>query len=142
MNTETLRHMVREVLADELRRIKAERGGKSKTAQAPIREEIVSLLSDADLVDFVRRLLRMTADPRTRDELEAGRIRFKLGDRVQHQRPEVPPVALPHKGFLSERQIDDLPAETRVLTVGKSVRFTPLARDRLRARKITIERTG
>lgn len=137
IQTETLRHMVREVLAEELQRVKAER----KATKPSIHEETVSILSDADLVDFVQRLLRMTVDPQTRSELEAGRIRFKLGDRVQHKRSEVQHVALP-QGFISERQIDQLPAGTTVLTVGKSVRFTPLARDRIRAKNITIERTG
>lgn len=139
MQTETLRLMVREVLSEELQRIRAGR----KTTNPSIREETVSLLSDADLVDFVQRLLRMTADPQTRSDLEAGRIRFKLNQPDQHQRPKVQQVLqAPAQGFVSERQVDLLPDGTTVLTVGKSVRFTPLAKDRLRARKITIERTG
>ena len=46
------------------------------------------------------------------------------------------------RGIVSERQIEALPAGTSRLLVGKSVRFTPLARDRLRLRAIDIERTG
>ncbi len=86
----------------------------------------------------------MTADPETHSALEAGRIKFKLDDRAQRQGPEITPSALPMPayGFVSEKQIDQLPAGTTVLTVGRSVRFTPLAKDRLRAKKITIERTG
>lgn len=142
MQAETLRHMVREVLAEELQRVRAERDGKSKLAAAAVREETVSLLSDADLIDFVRRLLRMTADPQTRSELEAGRVKFKLNVANGRQRPKVQQVTPSPQGFVSERQIDQIPVGTKVLTVGKSVRFTPLAKDRLRTRKITIERTG
>jgi hypothetical protein len=84
----------------------------------------------------------MTADPQTRSELEAGRIKFKLNVADSRQRSNVQQATPSPQGFVSERQIDQLPAGTRVLTVGKSVRFTPLAQDRLRSKKITIERTG
>ena len=44
------------------------------------------------------------------------------------------------RGLLSERQVDRLPRETARVRIGRDVRMTPLARDRLRRRGITIER--
>jgi hypothetical protein len=46
------------------------------------------------------------------------------------------------KGMVSERQIDALPPGTSQLVIGKSVRLTPLARDRARARGIILERAS
>ena len=45
------------------------------------------------------------------------------------------------RGLLSERHVDRLPRETARVRLGPHVRMTPLARDRLRRRGITIERT-
>ena len=43
-------------------------------------------------------------------------------------------------GLLTEKDVEALPDGTRVVSVGKSVRFTPLARDELRRLNIKIER--
>ena len=40
--------------------------------------ETVSLRTDADLDAFVRRLLRLFENPKQRDALRAGRLRFRL----------------------------------------------------------------
>ena len=44
------------------------------------------------------------------------------------------------RGLLSERHVDRLPRETVRVRIGREVRVTPLARDRLRRRGITVER--
>lgn len=44
------------------------------------------------------------------------------------------------RGILTEKDVEKLPQETRALTLGKSVRLTPLASDELRRRNIKIER--
>ena len=44
-------------------------------------------------------------------------------------------------GLMSERYVDRLPRETARVRIGRRVRMTPLARDRLRRRGIAIERT-
>lgn len=148
--------MIREVLAEELRRVRAERGpliGR-RDSRTDIREEPVAIASDADLAAFVRRLLAMTGDDRTRHDIEAGRVRFRLAGRPHgvtaphgtnaNARAATPAEQVAHldEGFVSERQVDDLPAGTTKVVIGKSVRFTPLAMDRLRQRGITIEREG
>ena len=43
-------------------------------------------------------------------------------------------------GLMSERHVDRLPPGTARLRIGRRVRMTPLARDRLRRRGIAIER--
>ena len=44
------------------------------------------------------------------------------------------------RGLLSERQVDRLPRGTARVRLGRNVRMTPLARDRLRRRGIAVER--
>ena len=100
----------------------------------------MSIGSDAELAAFVRRLLDMADDPKTREKIRAGDLRFKLADVDGRQRTEVKQVAPPQ--FVTERWVDALPKGTTVVTVGKRTRLTPLARDRLKSRKIRIERAG
>lgn len=44
------------------------------------------------------------------------------------------------RGLVSERRVDRLPRETARVRLGRDVKLTPLARDRLRRRGIAIER--
>ncbi len=133
--------MIREVLAEELRRVKAERAPGAEP-----REERIEITSDADLAAFVQRLLALARDDRTRRDIEVGRLRFRLagvdGRETSRTCAATPVERVEHldQRFVSERQVDDLPVGVAKIVVGKSVRFTPLARDRLRQRNITIER--
>jgi hypothetical protein len=145
MNGE-IRTLIREVLGEELARLKSERS----VAPAPrpqVREETVAISSDSELACFVSRLLDLTRDGEMRRSIAEGRYVFRLGAKSQPAANPASPAAPQmqtvriDKGFLSERQIDALPLGTTQLAVGKAVRFTPLARDRLKARGIALERT-
>lgn len=144
-----LRGLIREVLAEELARL---RSGEGDTR---VREEVVTLRSNADLQAFVQRIVALAQDGRSRAEIEAGRHVFRLAPggatagaappMVAHQPAAPAPTAPPatvrfERGLVSERDIAALPEEQRSIRVGPSVRFTPLARDELRRRNIRIER--
>lgn len=145
-----LRGLIREVLAEELARM---RPGEGDTR---IREEVVTLRSNADLQAFVQRIVALAQDGRARTEIEAGRHVFRLAPGVgsaagtpapmaAHEPAAPAPTAPPptvrfERGLVSERDIAALPDEQRSIRVGRSVRFTPLARDELRRRNIRIER--
>ena len=147
MGTETaLAELIREVLAEELARMKP-------VAAPDIRQESVRIENDADLQAFVRRVLELAGDPVARKALEAGRIRFTLAraTMARQGRPDAvrraaapeaggETVATIEKGFVSERHVDRLGRDVRRVVLGKAVRLTPLARDRLRQRGIAIER--
>lgn len=152
-----LRSLIREVLTQELQAIRAAAGG----ATAGVTREAVALNSDADLGAFVRRLLDMAQDPARRADLLSGRHLFTL-DRPASAytapparayvppSPSAPPSASPApaarqasgKTLLTERDIDALPQGTTALTIARSARLTPLARDELRRRNIKIERAA
>ena len=159
MNRDDIRRIVRDVLAEEIARFRRERGTSGEAPRPRIREEAVSIRSDMELSAFVRRLADILKDGRSREEIEQGRWVFRLGSgsiaaqtapALPHHGAGAPmPIAAPanlsatiDRGIVSERQIEALPVGTNRLLVGKSVRFTPLARDRLRLRAIDIERTG
>lgn len=159
MDRDELRQIVREVLAEEIARIRRERGGKGEAPRPLVREEVVAIRSDMELGAFVRRLAEILKDGRSREEIVEGRWVFRLspGSVAAQSRPALPhhgagaalpPAAPAHvsatidRGIVSERQIEALPVGTGRLLVGKSVRFTPLARDRLRVRGIEVERSG
>ena len=147
MTSDSVRAIIREVLAEELQRIKT--GSATGAAPRPqVREEQVSISSDADLAAFVARLLELTRDGQARREIEDQRHVFRFaagpapGERAASPARPVVHAARIEKGMVSERQIDALPPGTSQLVIGKSVRLTPLARDRARARGITIERAS
>ena len=143
--------LVREVLAEEVARLRAERGRVGPGAPAA-REERVRIRSDADLRNFVRRVLAMAEDREARRAFDAGRIVFRLdGDEARTagraSRPlgarlgeDAGHVETVERGLLSERHAERLPRETKRVRLGRQVRLTPLARDRLRRRGIVIER--
>jgi hypothetical protein len=158
VSADALRAMVREVIAEELGNLR--RAGLVATGHVsprrPVREEMVSIRSDAELRGFVARLLEILKDGRSRQEIEQGHWVFRLGNpavgrplsgTLEHSGAPVsagaPSSAFARieRGVISERQIDCLPAGTTCLVVGKSVRLTPLARDRLRTLGIALKRT-
>jgi hypothetical protein len=152
MTGDQLRLMIREVLAEEIARARSQglMGGAGGTPRPQVREEYVAIRNDADLQAFVRRIAEVLKDGRSREEIERGRWVFRLGDRppsgaVQQTaspaRPQ-PVTSRIERGIVSERQIEALAPGTTRLLVGKQVRFTPLARDRLRMRGIEIERAS
>jgi hypothetical protein len=135
---EDLRGLIRELLADELARIRAERGSPAKADDGGV-IETVRIDSDAALQAFVRRLLTLAGKEDGRAALASGRLRFRLNQAAG--RPAAAGSAT-LSGVVTERQVETLPAGTTVVALAGRARLTPLARDRLRRRGITIERSG
>jgi hypothetical protein len=143
MIDDNVRKLIREVLSEELQRVKAE-----AQATPGVREETVAVASDADLATFVEKLMKLAGDAKVRRDIEQGRVVFRLAGNVPGTSvPAAEPAPAGDtvrmdRGVVSERQVDALPRGTRILQAGKNVKLTPLAKDRLRQRGIKIERTG
>lgn len=143
--------LVREVLAEEVARLRAEKGARAAGA-GTVREERVRIRSDADLRDFATRVLAMAEDAEARRTLAAGRIVFRLdGAAPESGSRSASTGSAPRTagsggtetvegGLFSERQAQRLPRGTTRVRLGRNVKMTPLARDRLRRRGIVIER--
>jgi hypothetical protein len=100
--------------------------------------ETVSLRTDADLDAFARRLLHLFENPKHRDALRSGRLRFRLAPAA------VPGSARPahrvEKGAVTEAMVRDAARDGARLVLGRRAVLTPLARDRARAAGVEIER--
>jgi hypothetical protein len=100
--------------------------------------EMVSLRTDADLGAFVKRLLQLVENPKHRDALRSGRLRFRLAPAT------LPGSARPahrvEKGAVTEAMVGNAARAGVRLVLGRRAVLTPLARDRARIAGVEIER--
>jgi hypothetical protein len=135
-----LRALIREVIRDQLGRIR-------ETELV----ETVNLSTDADLAAFVSRLLSM--DEQAREEVRAGRKRFRLAAPAPAPAPALAPagggagtvpagqaVRRIDKGAVTESVIKDAARAGQRLVLGPAAVLTPLARDRARASGVQVEK--
>jgi len=150
-DTGELRALVREVLSDLLAAevgaagdLAVGRPGLGQPGLAhSVREsveavETVSLRNDAELDAFVKRLLRLFENPKQRDALRAGRLRFRLAAAVGPG--SVQPAHRVDKGAVTEAMVRQAARAGARLVLGRRAVLTPLARDRARAAGVEIER--
>ena len=149
MERTEIRSLIRSVLADELGKHQAKTTPASVSTQEVVRQEKVRITNDQELAAFVKRIATASRDEQTRADMAAGRHAFKLdkGTSQMHDAQRSPAessradrVTGFDKGFINERQIDALNDDIEVVLINKAVRFTPLAKDKLRQRGIRIER--
>ncbi len=154
MTSDAVRSLIREVLAEELSRMR-KNGSLAKvqpTQSSKPAHERVTITSDEELQFFARKIAKLCANKQMRDKIMRGDHVFKLDNtRLENSSGQTGNIATTTTsisngvveitdGFLSERKVETLPEGTRLVRLGPAVRFTPLARDRLRQRKIAVER--
>ena len=135
-----LRDEIRSILREEIAALKGGRQSDVLTSEA------VRINSNADLTRFAQDLLTRGQDSAFAARVTQGRYRFEL---EQHRPIGAPSVLAPAKPkpnaltktLVTERDIGALGAGTQVLSIGKTSRLTPLARDEARRRGIRIERS-
>lgn len=134
LDKDMIRSLIRDVIAEEVRNVKA---GKLPAQSG----DSVSITSDADLAAFARRVLELAEDPKIRAAIAAGRHPFRLASGVPVA--AAAPTPQSHridKGVVTESLLAKLPKGTTRLILGPGVSITPLARDKAKARNISIER--
>jgi hypothetical protein len=148
--SEAVRAVIREVLADLLPAVSQqtrphspEPGLAQPGLAYPVSEDVasvqtVSLRTDADLDAFTRRLLHLFENPKHRDELRSGRLRFRLAVAAGPGSPQ--PAHRVDKGAVTEAMVRDAARDGARLVLGRRAVLTPLARDRARAAGVEIER--
>jgi hypothetical protein len=147
-----LRALVREALGDLLpelaktlpdgRPSPSDRGGfpprTGEAADSSGEVETVMLRSDADLAAFVSRLLHLFENPKHREDLRTGRLRFRFA-----------PVAAPgsfrpvhriEKGAVTEATVREAARSGAKIVLGPNAVLTPLGRDRARAEGVEVEK--
>lgn len=103
-------------------------------ADEKARTDTVRIATDQDLDAFVRQLLRLFENPKTRDDLRSGRLSFRLAGNGSG----APATRRFDSGAVTERHIADMAEAGGVLVLGRKAVLTPLAREKARALGITI----
>jgi hypothetical protein len=98
--------------------------------------EVVSIRTDADLGNFVLHLLHLFENPKHRDALRAGRLRFRLAAPAAGG-PAQPSHRI-EKGAVTEAMVAASARAGARLVLGRRAVLTPLARDRARATGVEI----
>ena len=145
-DAEVLRGLVREVLAELLPAASSptaqpapHQEGPAFTARDGVRDvETVSLRTDAELAAFVTRLLHLFENPRHRDDLRSGRLRFQLPP--AGVAGSARPAHRIEKGAVTEAAVREAAQAGARLVLGRRAVLTPLARDRARAAGVEIEK--
>jgi hypothetical protein len=157
-DTEAIRALVREVLADLLPAAGRDpglvrgAGGSGALGAAggvpaqdglphTVREhvesvEAVSIRTDADLGNFVIHLLHLFENPKHRDALRTGRLRFRLAAATAPGSAQ--PSHRVEKGAVTEAMVAASARAGARLVLGRRAVLTPLARDRARAAGVEI----
>jgi hypothetical protein len=157
-DTEAIRALVREVLADLLPAAGRDpglvpgAGGSGALGAAggvpaqdglphTVREhvesvEVVSIRTDADLGNFVIHLLHLFENPKHRDALRTGRLRFRLAAAAAPGSAQ--PSHRVEKGAVTEAMVAASARAGARLVLGRRAVLTPLARDRARAAGVEI----
>jgi hypothetical protein len=158
IDREAIRAMVRQVLRDALpeavREKIASEAAKAATSvptsqrkgEAAARTvesdtakvEEVAVTTDAELNVFVRRLLAL--EPKQREAVQAGRLKFRLKRPRKSTEHEVGGSERIDKGIVTEKKVMAAAKAGKRLVVGKGVVLTPLARDKARQLGVAIER--
>ena len=103
--------------------------------------ETVSVRTDRELAAFVTRLLHLVENPRRRDDLRTGRLRFRLAPGgAAGAAGSARPVHRIDKGAVTEATVRDAARAGARLVLGRRAVLTPLARDRARAAGVEIEK--
>ncbi|MBT4891129.1 MAG: hypothetical protein HON65_16395 [Rhodospirillales bacterium] len=145
MESTEIRSLIRSILSEELGKVKAK-----KTSSPKAKSENVRITNDQELTAFTKRVAALCKSEQNRNDIETGQWSFSLNSvssPQMHGSMQSPAQgarsersAQFEKGFINERQIDALSEDTTIVVINKAVRFTPLAKDRLRQRGIRIER--
>ena len=138
IDRDQLRALVREVVRDAVSGIRAvDQPTGPLAADEKARTDAVRITTDQELAAFVRQLLRLFENPKTRADLRNGRLTFRLaagggtGQAATHRIDS---------GAVTERHVAELAASCGVLVLGRKAVLTPLGREKARALGITIRR--
>ena len=150
MKNEMISALIRDILHEELElvRNKKRKIKKKEVIQKNIRRERISISSDIDLQKLIRKIIELFKTEDGKKDFLEGNIVFHLDETEknsiqideQMSQGEKRHIEKFERKLLSERLVDEFPQETKLVVLGKKVRTTPLARDRLRQRGILIER--
>lgn len=108
-------------------------------AAGRIRSDPVRITNDADLQLFVRRLLELFENPKTREDVRQGRLKFELTGGVAAA-AAAGAVERIDQGAVTERRVASAASVGARIVLGPRAVLTPLAREKARALGVPIEK--
>ncbi len=142
MHSNEIRALIREVLEEEIGKIK-----RTQRHTGPRPAEKVAIGGDNDLNAFARKIASLCSDATIRQQLMSGEHQFTLvktstnGANYAPATPNSTSSTVTYgKGLLNEKTIDALPDGVNTIHAGPRACFTPLARDRMRQRGIALKK--
>jgi hypothetical protein len=120
--------------------------GSSPAPAGEARLEAVTIETNEDLDQFIRRLMSRLENPRERLAIRTGQLRFELrrspaaAAAAASAGGSSGPATRIEKGAVTERMIRTAAAEGKRLVLGAGAVLTPLAREQARARGVEISR--
>lgn len=144
---EQLRRLVAEAVREAVAELRPGAPEPSGGLHAPLadgprrRTEAVRIASDDDLAAFTRQLLQLFENPKTRQDVRNGWLRFRLEGAGQGRTasPARTQVRV-DRGAITERRIVEASEAGQDLLVARGAVLTPLARDKARALGVHIEK--
>jgi phosphohistidine swiveling domain-containing protein len=138
-----IRKIIRELLVEEIALINKE---SVSLDQKTTREEIVSIKTDEDLMNFVKKILNIVKETDGFSNIENGDIIFHLDVPSSANLNSKSCTSHPtsnkiEDGLITEYDIAKLDENITVLQILKNAKLTPLAKDELRKKGIKMERT-
>jgi hypothetical protein len=106
-------------------------------AEEKSRTDSVRIATDSDLDGFVRKLLQLFENPKTRADVRQGRLKFRLAVTRPGTGGGTHRI---DRGAVTERHVAELADTGVTLVLGPRAVLTPLARERARALGITVQK--
>lgn len=146
-DSEQLRRLVAEAVREAVAELRPGGPEPSGGLRAPLadgpgrRTQAVRIASDDDLAAFTRQLLQLFENPKTRQDVRNGWLRFRL-EGARQDRTAVPARTQVRidRGAITERRIVEASEAGQDLLVARGAVLTPLARDKARALGVHIEK--
>jgi|ERR1700730_7655102 len=104
------------------------------------RTDDVRIANNSDLEQFVRHLLALFENPKNRQDLKAGRWRFRYLPPLGLSAPAGGGVTRIERGAVTERQIKAAAKSNHTVVLGRRAVLTPLGRDTARALGVVVEK--
>lgn len=106
-----------------------------------VRIEAARITDDAELDQFARRLLALFENPKNRQELRAGRLKFRLAKpSTSSAGVAIGPATRIERGAVTERQVKAAAESGHRIILGRRAVLTPLGREKARALNVPIEK--
>jgi hypothetical protein len=105
------------------------------------RVDSVQITNDDELNSFLRQIVQLAANPKTRSDLLTGALQFQLSNcTTPTGSPTNAPVQRHEKGAVTERHIKQAARDGARVVLASGAVLTPLARERARALNVPIEK--